>query len=193
MSSRTSLVLLAVLAASSNSFAQDTTNLKLFEPVFPEAYRDMLRDAAVSYGNKQYDKAFAQFQRLACAGDKQSQSALGRMYIDGNGVQQDDLTGYAWLKLAAEVIFPKYQYVVKELDEAMKPNQRDVADAKVADYMKYYSLAASGMSCEPAAMNDDPIPNEIDCTPIRQAERYMLRRCEAPEQALISADSGKSQ
>ncbi|MEZ5462735.1 hypothetical protein [Dokdonella sp.] len=193
MSSKSSLIFLLAMAASSTAIAQNTTDLKVFEPVFPSAYEDMRRDAAVSYSNKDYDKAFAQFQRLSCAGDVQSQSALGRMYIDGNGVQQDDLKGYAWLKMAAQVIFPKYQYVVKELEKAMTPNQREVSDAMVADYMKYYSFAATGMSCQPAAMNDDPIPNEIDCLPIRQAERYMLRRCEAPEQALIKMDSAKSE
>lgn len=192
MSPRTPLIMLAALVTSTSAFAQDTTDLKVFEPVFPAAYQDMLRDAAVSYGNKQYDKAFAQFQRLACAGDIQSQSALGRMYIDGQGVQQDDLKGYAWLKMAAQIIFPKYQSVVKELEQAMTPNQKEVSSAMVADYMKNYSLAASGMSCEPAAMNDDPVPNEIDCTPIRQAERFMLHRCEAPEQALITMDSSKA-
>lgn len=192
MSPRTPLVLLAAMVASSGAFAQNTTDLKVFEPVFPGAYHEMLRDAAVSYGNKQYDKAFSQFQRLACAGDIQSQSALGRMYIEGQGVQQDDLKGYAWLKMAAQVIFPKYQAVVKELEESMTSNQRDVSNSMVADYMKYYSFAATGMSCEPAAMNDDPIPNEIDCTPMRQAENFMLRRCEAPEQALIKIDSAKA-
>ncbi|MGB0132578.1 hypothetical protein, partial [Dokdonella sp.] len=170
-----------------------TTDLKVFEPVFPQAYNDMRRDAAVSYGAKKYDKAFAQFQRLACAGDVQSQSALGRMYIDGHGVQQDDLKGYAWLKMAAQVIFPKYQYVVKELEQAMTPNQKEVSSAMVADYMKYYSFAATGMSCSPAVMNDDPIPNEIDCIPTRQAERLMLRRCEAPEQALIKMETSKAE
>lgn len=192
MSPGTRLILLAAMAASTSVHAQNTTDLKVFEPVFPAAYQDMLRDAAVSYGKKDYDKAFAQFQRLACAGDIQSQSALGRMYIEGQGVQEDDLIGYAWLKMAAQVIFPKYQAVVKELDEAMKPDQRDVADAKVADFMKYYGFAATGMSCEPAAMDDDPVPDEIECTPVRQAERYMLRRCEAPEQALITLDSGQA-
>lgn len=193
MSPRTSLVLLAAMVASSGAFAQNTTDLKVFQPVFPEAYQDMRRDAAVSYGNKQYDKAFSQFQRLACAGDVESQSALGRMYIDGNGVQQDDLKGYAWLKMAAQVIFPKYQAVVKELEESMTANQREVSNSMVADYMKYYSLGQTGMSCSPASMNDDPIPNEIDCVPTRQAERYMLRRCEAPEQALIKMDSAKAE
>jgi TPR repeat protein len=193
MSSRISLTLLVALAASSAAVAQNTTDLKVFEPVFPQAYNDMRRDAAVSYGAKEYDKAFAQFQRLACAGDVESQSALGRMYIDGNGVQQDDLKGYAWLKMAAQVIFPKYQTVVKELEQDMTSNQRDVSNSMVADYMKYYSLSATGMSCSPAAMNDDPVPNEIDCVPTRQAERVMLRRCEAPEQALIKMDSAKAE
>ena len=192
MSPRIPLVLLAAIAASSGAIAQNTTDLKVFEPVFPEAYQDMRRDAAVSYGNKQYDKAFAQFQRLACAGDVVSQSALGRMYMDGQGAQLDDLKGYAWLKMAAQVIFPKYQAIVKELEESMTKDQREVSNAMVADYMKYYSLAETGMSCSPASMNDDPIANEMDCIPIRQAEQYMLRRCEAPEQALITLDRSEA-
>ncbi|MGB0132620.1 hypothetical protein, partial [Dokdonella sp.] len=65
MSLRISLAMLAAMAASTSAFAQNTTDLKVFEPVFPQAYNDMRRDAAVSYGAKKYDKAFAQFQRLA--------------------------------------------------------------------------------------------------------------------------------
>ncbi len=52
-----------------------------FDRVMLSSYSDLLRDAASAYGSKRFDKAFELFQRSACAGDKQSQSALGRMYL----------------------------------------------------------------------------------------------------------------
>ena len=70
------------------------------------------------------------------------------MYLLGQGVARDDLTGYAWLKVAAEKIFPGYQTIVRELEQAMKPEQRKLADAGAAAKIREYGLAASGVSCQ---------------------------------------------
>ncbi|HET9032450.1 MAG TPA: hypothetical protein VFN25_06055 [Dokdonella sp.] len=151
-----------------------------FESVLPSEYFNMLRDAAVAYGAKDYDKAFRLFQRTACAGDKQSQSALGRMYLLGQGTKRDDLTGYAWLKIAAEFIFPKYQSVVRGLEQAMTPEQRKIADAKAAELIARYSIGETNMSCNLSASKGGHIMDQITCTPQYQGRLMMLKRCEAP-------------
>ncbi|WP_422241805.1 hypothetical protein [Dokdonella sp.] len=153
-------------------------DLSQFERLAPSAYRDMLRDAATDYGAKRYDASFAKFKRLACAGDKQSQSALGRMYMLGQGIKRDDLTGYAWLKLAAEVIYPKYQSVAHQLEEAMTPEQREIADARVAFLSARYSLGNSRMSCTLNASKGGHIIDRIICTPQREGRRLLLRICD---------------
>ncbi len=83
----------------------------------------------------------------------------------GEGTERDDLTGYAWLKLAAEFIFPKYQSVVRALEESMTPDQRRVADGLVADLGKRYSLGATNMSCNVGASTGGHIMDQIVCTP----------------------------
>src|SRR5664279_3382894 len=74
----------------------------VFERVPEDVYQQMLHDGGMAYEHKDYPQAFKLTQRTACAGDKTSQEMLGRMYVLGQGVARDDLTGYAWLKLAAE-------------------------------------------------------------------------------------------
>jgi TPR repeat protein len=156
-------------------------DLSKFDRVSPSEYADMLRNAASAYGAGRYDQSFELFRRVACAGDKQSQSALGRMYMLGQGVTRDDLTGYAWLKLAAEVIYPKYQSVVRKLEEAMTPEQRQIADARVARLSDRYSLAGSRMSCALSASKGGHIIDRIICTPQREGRRLLLRQCDAEQ------------
>lgn len=150
-----------------------------FDRVMPSEYANDVRDAASAYGAKRYDESFKLFQRTACAGDKQSQSALGRMYLLGQGTKRDDLTGYAWLKLAAEFIFPKYQSVVRGLEEAMTPEQRQIADARAADLSARYSIAATNMSCNLSASKGGHIMDQIVCTPKYEGNRLLLRKCDA--------------
>jgi len=168
--------LLAALLATT-AFAAVAGDRSVFERVFPNEYRDILRRAALAYDAKRYDEAFGLFQRGACAGDKQSQSAVGRMYLLGQGVARDDLTGYAWLKVAAEKIFPGYQTIVRELEQAMKPEQRKLADAEAAAKIREYGLAASGMSCQTHASRGGHIVDEIVCTPRKEADVFLLKRC----------------
>ena len=151
--------------------AVDASTKSEFETVFPDHYRDMMLDAAKAYGDKDYDKAFELFHRTACGGDKQSQSAVGRMYVLGQGVQANDLTGYAWLKVAAEVIFPKYQAVVRDMAADMTPAQRTVADAKAQRLIDLYGLAGAKTSCQTNASRGGLITDEIICTPTRQGNR----------------------
>ncbi len=153
-------------------------DLAKFDLVMPSVYSNMIRDASQAYGKEHYDKAFEKFQRLACAGDKQSQSALGRMYMLGQGTKRDDLTGYAWLKLAAEMVYPKYQAVVKQIESAMTPEQTKVAGELVADLSSRYSFSASRMGCTLSASKGGHIIDQIICTPQNQGNRLLLRKCD---------------
>ena len=42
------------------------------------------------------------FRSAAEAGDPEAQSLLGRMYLDGEGVEQSDKKAFKWISLAAE-------------------------------------------------------------------------------------------
>ncbi len=69
------------------------------------------------------------------------------MYVLGQGVVRNDITGYAWLKVAAETLFPGYQKIVHQLEEAMTPEQRVLADARARQTIDLYGRAATNMSC----------------------------------------------
>lgn len=153
-----------------------------FERVTPEGYGDMLLAASKAYDGKRYEEAFQAFQRTACAGDKQSQSAIGRMYLLGQGVTRNDITGYAWLKAAAEVRFPGYQTITHQLEEAMTPEQRRIADPKAEKLIGLYGLRATNMSCRTAASRHGHIIDSIVCTPERDGPTLLVKQCvaEAP-------------
>lgn len=150
-----------------------------FERVLPGDYRDMLLNARNAYDGKRYDEAFHAFQRTACGGDKQSQSALGRMYLLGQGVARDDLTGYAWLKVAAEVRFRGYQAIVQKIEQAMTPAQHRIADPEAARLVGLYGLRATNMSCNLSASQGGHIQDNIVCTPRPDGTQLLLRRCVA--------------
>lgn len=149
-----------------------------FDRIHPSAFDDMLRDARLAYGKEDYARAFPLFERLACAGDKSSQSALGRMYLLGQGTPQDHLTGYAWLKLAAEEIFPGYQRIVKQLESAMDASQLAIAREGASKLADLYSIGATRISCRKNASRKGHIVDELVCTPYRDGGQYLVRRCE---------------
>lgn len=148
-----------------------------FDRVYPAEFRDTLRDAKLAYGKEDYAKAFRLFERTACAGDKSSQSALGRMYLLGQGTERDDLTGYAWLKLASEVIFPGYQRIVRDLEAAMDARQLALAREGSKQLAELYGISATRISCHKSASRRGFIVDEIICTPHEDGNQYLLRRC----------------
>lgn len=152
--------------------------VEAFDRIHPSEFEDMLRDARLAYGKQDHARAFPLFERLACAGDKSSQSALGRMYLLGQGTTQDDLSGYAWLKLAAEEIFPGYQRIVKQLESAMDASQLAIAREGAARLADLYDIGATRISCRKNASRKGHIVDELVCTPYRDGSYYLLRRCE---------------
>src|SRR3954468_8888559 len=82
--------------------AADPADDAAFDRVFESVYTDLLFVSKTAYQGKRYDEAFPLMKKASCAGDKESQWMLGHMYLLGQGVDRDDFTGYAWIKVAAE-------------------------------------------------------------------------------------------
>lgn len=118
-----------------------------FESVYSDDYSDLLRSAEIALHDKANSNAFALQRRLACAGSQANQAALGGLYLTGRGVKEDDLTGYAWLKLSAASGVPEYRDLVHALEKQMTPQQRLVADAKAAALQLLYAPVPTHMSC----------------------------------------------
>jgi hypothetical protein len=170
------VVALGFLVATSPLFAAPASYDE-FDRVYPAEFRDTLRDAKLAYGKEDYATAFRLFERTACAGDKASQSALGRMYLLGQGTERDDLTGYAWLKLASEVIFPGYQRIVRDIEAALDAKQLALAREGAKQLAELYGIGATRISCHKNASRQGFIVDEIICTPHEIGNQYLLRRC----------------
>ncbi len=169
-----SLAISLLLAAAAAPAAENAE----FDRVSAGDYAAMLRDATHAYNRKDYAQAFPQLQRLACAGDKASQYLLGGMYILGQGTAKDDLTGYAWIKLAAEFSFSDYTSLAAKLEQALEPARREQGNAKAEDLRKRYGLIATGMSCHGEPRHGGYVIDTVICTPPSEGVGSVrLRRC----------------
>jgi TPR repeat protein len=112
------LWIIGLTAGMASAWAGDEAQ---FERVQYDAWYDSLRDAAVAYDHKDYSRAFALYRRAACAGDKTSQSILGRIYLLGQAPTRDDLAGYAWIKLSAEFSFAEFTSFARKLEASQTP------------------------------------------------------------------------
>jgi len=152
-----------------------------FDRVLPGAYQDVLQGASSAYDKKDFARAFELNQRGACAGDKTSQAILGRMYILGQGVPRDDVTGYAWVRLAADFSFADFTSLARKLEAAMTPEQKKAGEAKADVLRKNYGPAATNMSCHGVSRRGVYLIDSVVCTPESEGGRLLLRRCaEAP-------------
>lgn len=174
------LILFFVFSAALMPWARASTDNDAFEYMLSVDYGLMVRDAVRAYDGKRYDDAFKRFQRAACAGDKESQSALGRMYLLGQGVERDDLTGYAWLKVAAEVTYQGHDALLRQLEDAMSAEQKKIATARADELVSLYGRLATMMSCRAYVPKGSHIPRGVICVPRDDGgQRVQLRRCVA--------------
>jgi hypothetical protein len=154
-----------------------------FDRVFPSVYADLLHDSQTAYEAKRYGEALPMMQKLACAGDKESQWMLGHMLLLGQGVARDDLTGYAWIKVAAEFNSHEYHSTVEKIENAIDPKQLPAVQAAAHRFVDEYGIRATNMSCNLAASQHGHIMDRIVCTPKDDGQFELLRRCAAPKPA----------
>lgn len=179
MNLRRVALLLAIGLFCSSASAFEGRN---FELMTPKQYTDLLLDANRAFEAKHYDAAFTMVHRAACAGSKPAQEAVGRMYLQGQGVKREDLTGYAWLVVAAEFPFPQYQTMVSKLRAAMTPEQLSIGAARADAIKGLYGLAATNMSCgmTSSAGIGTFIKDSVVCTPLPilvTGSRVYVRKC----------------
>jgi hypothetical protein len=166
----------ALVFASERVRAEDEGNV---DRVFPSIYTDLLFNSKTAYEAKRYDEAFPLMKKAACAGDKESQWMLGHMYLLGQGVARDDLSGYAWIKVAAEFNSSEYRSTVEKIEGAIDAKQLPAVKADAEKYLDAYSFRATHMSCNRAASQHGHIMDRIVCTPRYDGQLALLRQCDA--------------
>jgi uncharacterized protein len=76
-----------------------------------------------------YAGAMKYFLDGARYADKLSQLCIGLMYLNGNGVQKDPVTAYAWFAIAAERKYPKFVNTRDQVWAQLNDDQRKQATA----------------------------------------------------------------
>ncbi len=143
----TSLLLAAMCGAAS---AQDPTNptaprntqdrTVMTSEGFLGAHPDMkYRLTGLDwYQNQNWERAHEDFQRAARYGDKPAQGMLGEMYWNGQGVEADRATAYAWMDIAAERGYPfliiKRERYWSAMSEAERERAVEIGSAMYAEY-----------------------------------------------------------
>ena len=167
--------IIGLAAIAANACAGDEAQ---FERVQYDAWYNSLRDAALAYDRKDYPNAFALYRHAACAGDKTSQSILGRMYLLGQAPTADDLTGYAWIKLSAEFSFAEFTSLARKLEAALTPEIRQQGNVRADALRRLYGLSATNMSCHGESHHGGNVIDLVLCTPRNGGGgEFELRRC----------------
>jgi hypothetical protein len=151
------LVLFAIAAGT--VFAKDG-----FETMRFLDWRLMIKEAHLANERDNKPRAFELYQRNACAGDKNSQFALGTLYLMGEGTAPDGMQAYAWYRVAAESGEPDYRKAVQNVEALIPGQHRAAADALARDYIARYGSAATGVTCEKRAEPGTRI-TRLECTP----------------------------
>lgn len=127
-------------------------------------WRMMIRDAHAAYEREDYGKAAERYDVTACLGDKNSQFALGTMYLMGDGVPADGIKAYAWYRVAAETREPDYLKAAERLAAMIPAEHRPLADETAAKFLAEYGQRATGVFCERRAEAGTKI-SRLECKP----------------------------
>jgi hypothetical protein len=150
----------------------------VFDRVQSSVYTEMLHQANLAFDRKDYARAFELNRRAACAGDKTSQAILGQMYLHGQGAPRDDITGYAWIRLAADFGFPNFTSLARKLEAALSPEQRAQGNARADALRASYGPAVTNMSCHAESRHGAIVIDSVVCSPDSAGGgEVLLRRC----------------
>lgn len=90
-----------------------------------------------------YKVAREQLLKGAWYGDKLSQLSIGMMYLNGNGVDKDPARACAWMALAAERGYPRYEATRRQTCQALDRTQHAMALKILASLEPDYADAAT--------------------------------------------------
>ena len=150
-----------------------------FESIDPAAYGDMLVQAVHEHQAGHMANSFGKFMRLACGGDKPSQEQVGLMYLQGEGVANNNATGYLWLKLASEFNFGRYRTIVKKIEAVLTPEQAKQLGQLADELRARYGLRATNISCREDSSSTfaSNIKDAVVCAPERSGGQLLVQRC----------------
>lgn len=90
-----------------------------------------------------YADALKSFTNSARYADKLSQLSIGLMYLNGQGVQRDPVTAFAWVAIAAERKYPQFLATRDQIWAQLDAQQRDQAKALIDKLYPEYGDATA--------------------------------------------------
>jgi hypothetical protein len=148
-----------------------------FDQVAPGVFAEGVRNAKREFSEKRYDQAAPLLKQAACAGDKESQWALGQMYLLGQGVKRDDATGYSWLAVAAELRPSPFGTAFDKIDASIDASQHAALKARADALIAQYGITATRMSCHQSATRGGHILDSVTCEPQRVGASVDVHQC----------------
>ncbi|MGH8041857.1 MAG: sel1 repeat family protein [Rudaea sp.] len=95
------------------------------------------------YAHHDYAGALKYFKIGAYYSDKLSQLSIGLMYLNGEGVQKDPATAYAWLAVSAERKYPEFVATRDSVKGSLTPEQLQQAETTLAELQAKYGDAVA--------------------------------------------------
>ena len=139
MQFRTLIICASLLASSSLAAGQTITQTELDQT---------LSQAQVAMEAGKYDQAFELYNQAAHWGHKGAQYVLGELYLRGEGTQQNEVVGLAWLEVAAESRDREYVRALKNAKKSLSDSEIEKADALADQISDAYGLEAAQVSCK---------------------------------------------
>jgi hypothetical protein len=103
---------------------------------------------AQNYGSQHIEEAQRFFKEAAAWASKPAQYVLGIMALNGDHQPMDRPLAYAWFTLAAERNTPRFVQPRDQLKATLKPDERQRADAYLADMRRTYADAVAAPRAE---------------------------------------------
>lgn len=113
------------------------------------AHADLIA-AQKAYAAQDYAGAFERYREIAELGNVTGQENLAAMYVDGQGVDRDNLLGYAWAVIARE---NGGNAAMQNIIDQIEPHLNDARRARVAEVTGKFGKAALQARLLPAPLD----------------------------------------
>jgi len=125
-----------------------------------------LAGAQKAYAAKDLEGAFQQYLEIATLGNVTAQENLAAMYVDGEGVNRDNVLGYAWAVIARE---NGGNAAMQNIIDQLQPHLDEKSRARVKAVVDLYGKAALAERLLPAPQTYPRAPPQEDCRITRPA------------------------
>src|SRR4051812_47652119 len=140
-----------------------------------------LAGAQKAYAVKDFEGAFQQYLEIATLGNVTAQENLAAMYVDGEGVNRDNVLGYAWAVIARE---NGGNAAMQNIIDQLQPHLDEKARARVKQVTDRFGKTALGERLLPAPPDVVRRATGENCRVTRPANHEASYPAEAARQGL---------